>query len=150
MQRLNDLWQGSSNYWQDRFIQDNFLRLGYTAWAGYLNSGRGVVICEVATAIASAMDYQIDALNFHQEYLPQMQVEPKSQVFNLASDQVSILLAAIASYDPTEAMIIAIIDRDGTEIHLVQQTKVFPRDCYHQVQRRWAEFQLELNTSGRC
>ncbi|OKH19437.1 hypothetical protein [[Limnothrix rosea] IAM M-220] len=150
MQRPNDLWQGRSGHWQHRFIQHNILHLGYTAWAGYLSGGRGVVICEVREAIAPTMDWRIDTLDFRQEYVPHRQVAQRSSAFNLTSEQVSILLPAIATYDPTEAIVITIISDCGIEINLIRQTKIPPRDCYHQMQRRWAEFQLGENRSERC
>jgi hypothetical protein len=145
----NDIWQGCSGYWQNRFIHHHMLILGSTAWIGYINEGRGMVICEVVDAIAPTIDWMVDTVSFDQQYIPQGQIGQYQQALKLENDAITALLGAIATYDPTQAMAIAIIGNGAIEINLLHHLKISPRDCYNQVQRRWAEFQLDSNTPRR-
>lgn len=40
-------WQGNFGYWQKSFIHANLMMIGYSAWQGFLQNGRGVLVCDV-------------------------------------------------------------------------------------------------------
>ncbi len=143
----NDLWQGCSGYWQNRFIHHNMLILGYTAWMGYINEGRGLVACEVVDTILPTIDWTVDTVSFNRQYMPHVQVEQYLQAFELKTNNTA-LLSAISTYDPAQSIAIAIIGNGAVDINLLQM-KISPRDCYNQVQQRWEEFQPALTPKKR-
>ncbi|MBD2744610.1 hypothetical protein [Coleofasciculus sp. FACHB-1120] len=145
MRLSNDLWQGYSGYWQNRFIHQNILLLGYTAWMGYKNEGRGMVVCDVVDAIPPTIDWSLDTVTFDRAFIPEAQVAEYLHKYLHALKQspeaVTPLLRAIATYDPTQAIVVLVIGNGAININLLQNLAISPSDCYEQVQRRWAEFQ---------
>ncbi|MEH2124227.1 hypothetical protein [Nostoc sp.] len=51
MRPSNSVWQGNFGYWQNSFIHNNILVIGYTGWKRFQLFGRGVVICDVDTKV---------------------------------------------------------------------------------------------------
>lgn len=149
MRMQNDLWQGYFGYWQNRFIQHNILILGYTAWIGYVNEGRGLVVCDVVDVVPPFIDWSIDIVNFNRIFIPQGQVGRYLQGLELEEEAVSRLLGAIATYDPTQAMVLLVIGNGAVDINLLQNLAISPAECYQQVQQRWGEFQSDLTTHKR-
>lgn len=149
MRLRNELWQGCFGYWQNRFIHHNILILGYTAWIGYLNQGRGMVVCEVVDAIPPSIDWSVDTVIFNRTFIPQAQVARYLEALELENKVDTALLNAIATYDPTEAIVVLVIGSGAVDINLLQHLAIAPADCYQQVQRRWAEFQPDLTTQRR-
>lgn len=149
MRPRNELWQGYFGYWQNRFIQHNLLTIGYTAWIGCANQGRGMVVCDVVDAIPPTIDWSIDSVTFHQAFIPQVQVANYMQALELENAAVTALLAAIATYDPTQAIVVLVIGNGAVDINLLQNLAISPANCYEQVQRRWAEFLPDLTTPRR-
>lgn len=148
--RIQDsLWQGNFGYWQNQFIHQYILMIGYTAWIGYLNQGRGMVVCEVVDVIPPSIDWSVDTVIFDRSFIPQAQVAKYLEAFELEREAVTALLRAIATYDPTQAMVVLIIGNSVVDINLLQHLAIPPADCYQQVQRRWAEFQPDLTTQRR-
>lgn len=146
MQIPNDLWQGYCDYWQNRFIHHHLLTIGYTAWSGYLNEGRGLVVCKVVDRISPSTDWSIDTVTFSRAFRPQAQAAKYLQALELKRETVTALLETTAIYDPTQAIVLLIIGNGQVDINLLQNLKVSPSDCYEQVQRRWVEFQPDLIT----
>lgn len=149
MRMRNELWQGYFGYWQNRFIHHNILTIGYTAWSGYANQGRGMVVCDVVDTIPPSIDWSIDTVIFNRAFIPQAQVVRYLQALELEENAVSTLLGAIATYDPTQAMVVLAIGNGAVDINLLQNLAISPADCYKQVQKRWAEFQSDLTTQRR-
>lgn len=149
MRPRNEFWQGCFGYWQNQFIQQNVLPIGYTAWNGYLNTGRGMVVCSVTDTISSCIDWEIDTVAFEQMFIPQAQVEAYLRVLELQTEVVTALLKAIATYDPTQAIVLLLIGNGEVDINLLQHLAISPADCYAQVQHRWAEFQSDLTPQRR-
>lgn len=144
MRMRNELWQGYFGYWQNRFIHHNILTLGYTAWGGYTSQGRGLVACQVLEAVLPSIDWSLDSVACDRAFIPEAQVSRYLQAFELEQAAVTALLEAIATYDPTEAMVVLIIGNGAVDINLLQNLAVSPADCYQQVLHRWAEFQPDL------
>ena len=149
MRMQNDLWQGYFGYWQNRFIHHNILILGYTAWIGYVNEGRGLVVCDVVDVVPPFIDWSIDTVNFDRTFIPQGQVGRYLQGLELEEEAVSGLLGAIATYDPTQAMVLLVIGNGAVDINLLQNLAISPAECYQQVQQRWGEFHCDLTTHKR-
>lgn len=149
MQTRDSVWQGDVGYWQNRFIDQNILTIGYTAWNGYLNQGRGMVVCHVLDGVSPSIDWHIDTVTFNQAFMPQAHVKNCFQVLQLENDAVTALLRAIITYDPTQAIVVLVIGNGATDMNLLQQLKISPADCYKQVQQHWADFQPDLITQRR-
>ena len=144
MQPHDSVWQGCFGYWQKQFIQQNFLLIGYIAWNGYLNTGRGMVVCTVVDTIPSCIDWEVDTLTYDQVFIPQAQVEAYLQVLELQPEVVTTLLNAINTYVPTQAIVLLVVGNGVVDINLLKNLKISPAGCYAQVQHRWAEFQPNL------
>jgi hypothetical protein len=148
MRRQNDVWQGCFGYWQNHFIHHNLLTIGYTAWIGYADQGRGMVVCDLVDTISPAIDWSIDTMTFSQAFIPQAQVVNYMQRLKLEKEAVTALLKVIATYDPTQAIVVLVIGNGAVNINLLQNLAISPANCYEQVQRRWAEFQPDLIPRG--
>jgi hypothetical protein len=140
MKKLKDSdWQGNFGYWQKGFISDNLMMIGYFAWQGFLQQGRGVLLCDVdPLAIAPS---SLAVTPFHSRFIA---LQDLSIVMSaLPSDQelVTVLLQAVTSYIPETEILLVLKMEQHLEINLFQNLKIFPPDCYTQVSRRWEEFQ---------
>ena len=145
----NELWQGYFGYWQNQFILHNILTIGYTAWNGYVNLGKGMVVCDVVDTIPPSINWSVDTVTFNQAFVPQGQVTSYLQTLELEKDAVTALHKAIATYDPIQAIVILIIGNGAVDINLLQNLRISPAECYRQVQQRWVEFQPDLTTQRR-
>ncbi len=150
MRMRNDLWQRCFGYWQNQFIHHHGLILGYIAWIGYLNQGRGLVVCDIVGAISPTIDWSIDTVPFHRAFIPQAEVAKYLEVFELENEVVTALLGAIATYEPSQSIVLLVIGNGAVDISVLYNLAISPPNCYQQVQRRWAEFQLDLTTPRRC
>jgi hypothetical protein len=143
--RIKDsVWQGSFGYWQNQFIHQNILVIGYTAWLGYINAGRGMVVCEVVDTILPSIDWSIESVSFHQTFITQAQVAAYLQTLELEDNAAAALVGAIDRYEPTQAIVVLIIGNGELDINLLQNLAISPAKCYEQVQRQWVEFQPAL------
>ena len=149
MRMQNELWQGYFGYWQNQFILHNILTIGYTAWNGYVNLGKGMVVCDVVDTIPPSINWSVDTVTFNLAFVPQGQVTSYLQTLELEKDAVTALHKAIATYDPTQAIVILIVGNDTVDINLLQNLRISPAECYRQVQQRWVEFQPDLTIQRR-
>ncbi len=145
----DSVWQGYFGHWQNQFIQQNFLLIGYIAWNGYLNTGRGMVVCTFVDTIPSCIDWEVDTVTYHQVFIPQAQVEAYLQVLELQPEVATTLRKAINTYVPTSAIVLLVVGNGVVDINLLENLKISPADCYAQVQHRWAEFQPNLTLQKR-
>jgi hypothetical protein len=150
MQMQNDLWQGYSGYWQNRFIHHHGLILGYIAWSGYLHQGRGLVVCDVVGAISPAIDWNIDTVAFHQTFIPQGRATKYLEVLELNHESVRVVSQAIATYEPSQSIVVLVTGNRAVDINLLHNLAISPPECYNQLQQRWAEFQPDPITLRRC
>jgi hypothetical protein len=142
MHPRHDVWQGCSEDWQNHFIQQNLLLLGYAAWDGYLHQGRGVLICKVIDVIPISINWQVERVQFAQRFIPEVQIGSDLQESGLEPAAIAPLLQAVATYDPAYEIVVLIQGNGTIDINLLQP-KMTPPHCHEQVKRRWAEFQLE-------
>ncbi|MEH2051377.1 hypothetical protein [Nostoc sp.] len=70
MRPSNSVWQGNFGYWQNSFIHNNLLVIGYTGWKGFQSFGRGVVICDVDTKVTHPTNTSLDTVPFTLQFLP--------------------------------------------------------------------------------
>lgn len=118
-------------------------------WDGYMNVGKGMVVCDVVDAIPPFIDWSVDAVTFNQAFVPQGQVVSYLQAMEVKKYVVSALYKAIATYDPTQAIVILIVGNSTVDINLLQNLGIPPAECYKQVQQRRVEFQPALTTVPR-
>jgi hypothetical protein len=104
----NELWQECFGYWQNRFIHHNILILGYTAWLGYANEGRGMVVCNVMDFISPLIDWSVDNVTYNRIFIAQAQAVKYLQQLQLEGEAVTALESAIATYGPTQAIVMLV------------------------------------------
>jgi hypothetical protein len=152
MRMRDELWQGCSHDWQNRLIHHNILTIGHIAWNGWVNLGKGMVACDLVDAILPSIDWRSHTVNFNREFIPQVQVAIDLQeALELEKDEVTSLLRAIGTYDPTQEIVVLVRGNGAMEINLLQNLAISPADCYRQVQQRWEEFQTDLTPQRkRC
>lgn len=141
--RIEDsVWQGSFGYWQNLFIHQNILPIGYTAWNGFLHEGRGLVACQINTPINGSVNWSVDTIKYDRQFISQLHATAYLQQLEVEENTVSNLLQIIASYEPKEAIIFLSIANGKIDINLLQNLAISTVECYEQVCKRWEEFQL--------
>jgi hypothetical protein len=140
--RIEDsVWQGSFGCWQHLFIHQNILSIGHTAWQGFLNSGKGIVVCTINTPIDSSINWCLDRVQYDLEFISQLDAKAYLQQFKLEEITVSNLLQIVATYEPERAIVFLSIANSQIDINLLQNLAISPLLCYEQVCKRWEEFQ---------
>jgi len=141
--RIEDsVWQGSFGYWQNLFVHQNILQIGYTAWNGFLHRGRGLVVCKINTPINGSVNWSVDTIKYDLQFISQLHATAYLQELELEENTVSNLLSIIAGYEPKEAIIFLSIANGQIDINLLQKLAISTVECYEQVCKRWEEFQL--------
>jgi hypothetical protein len=141
--------QGSFGYWQNRFIHQNMLTIGYTAWKGFLTAGLGMVVCEVNLPVNTPVNLQVDTVPHHLQFLKQLSVTDYLHRRSIEPSAISNLLQIIATYNPTKEIIILLTGDGKIEIDLLQRLAITPVVCYDRVRQCWDEFQLCKTTKRR-
>lgn len=140
--RIQDsVWQGSFGYWQNLFIHQNILVIGYTAWKGFLKVGRGILVCQVETPINGSVNWSVDHVQYDLQFVSQLQASAYFEPLELDQTAVSNILQIIATYDPHEAIVFLVSGNGQIAINLLQHLAISPAECYEQVGNRWEEFQ---------
>lgn len=145
--RIQDsVWQGSFGYWQNLFIHQHILMIGYTAWNGFLTVGRGMVICDVDLPIAMPVNWTVDTVPHQLQFIAQSQIADTLQQLELEPDTIFNVLQIVAKCDPAKEIIILITGSGQIDINFLQDLAIMPADCYEQIHQRWDEFQLGMTT----
>lgn len=140
--RIEDsVWQGSFGYWQHLFIHQNILSIGHTAWNGFLNSGKGIVVCTINTPIDGSINWSVDSVQYDLEFICHLDAKAYLQQFKLEEKTVSNLIQIVATYEPDRAIVFLSIGNGQIDINLLQNLAISPVLCYQQVCQRWEEFQ---------
>lgn len=139
----------SFSHWQNLFIHQNILTIGYTAWNGFLTVGLGMVVCDVDLPVNTPVNWQVDIVPHHFQFISELSVADNLQRLELDPSTVSNLLPIISTYDPTKEIIILLIGDGQIEIDFLQRLAISPTACYEQVRQRWDEFQLSQTTQRR-
>lgn len=140
--RIQDsVWQGYFGYWQNVFIHQNLLQIGYIAWNGFLTIGRGLVICDVDIPSNEPVNWQIDTVPYAAQFIAQPQADAYLQRLELDPAVIFNLTQIIATYDPTQEICILLTGNGQVDVNLLRHLAITPSECYEQVHHRWAEFQ---------
>ncbi len=140
MRMKDSVWQGSFGYWQTLFIHQNVLVIGYAAWSGHLKAGRGMVACEIIAPIPPSLDWGVETLPFNRAFIPQSQVAMYLQALELEAGVEEALLRTIATYDPSQEIVLLIMGNGDIDINYLQHLTILPAQCYEQMLQRWSEF----------
>jgi hypothetical protein len=130
----------------DLFAQ-NFLWIGYSAWQGYLNGDRGLVVISSDVDLIDGSDYSWEGSaepNFNFRYIPQPQLSLYLEEWLVPVKSIESILPAVANYQPETELVFAVESGVHLDIGWCQRLKTLPPDCYQQICRRWSEFQLEV------
>lgn len=141
MRPSNSLWQGNFGYWQNNFIHNNILVIGYTGWKGFQSFGRGIVICDVDTKVTHSIITSLDTVPFTLQFLPSNLMGFYLRSQSLGSSIISSILPTVATYNPYQDVLLVLKAEHQIEINFLHKLKITPPDCYAQVYKRWSEFQ---------
>ncbi|MEH2346840.1 MAG: hypothetical protein V7K55_02345 [Nostoc sp.] len=144
MRPSNSVWQGNFGYWQNSFIHNNLLVIGYTAWKGFQSFGRGVVICAVDTQVTHPTITSLDTVPFALQFLPSDLIGYYLRSQSISSSTISSIFPAVATYNPDQDILLVLKAKPQIEVNFLHQLKITPPDCYEQVCKRWSEFQPSL------
>ncbi len=148
--RLKDsVWQGNFGYWQTGYIHTNLMMIGYLAWSGFLQFGRGFVVCTVDEAAIASSTTPLTLSPFMAQFIPAAQLSTALSLASLtgtlpySGDPTAILTLQEQTndYDPNRDAMILLIASGRIEASLLHNMAIAPQDCYQQVCDRWAEFQ---------
>jgi hypothetical protein len=144
--RVKDtIWQGCFGDWQPLFIHEYWLPLGHLAWQGFVQQGRGLVMCEVY-GITAAVDWSRAAIPYTARFMPQAELSIAPNNLGLTVEHRSILATAVAAYNPSEDVILLLISDSPPYITHLQGWAVPPPECFRQMGDRQAEFVLAPET----
>ena len=127
------------NSWQPRFIQDNFLWIGYHALRGFETNGRGFILYLVEPPTPD-LDLSFHIWQFRTEFIATESASSCLLTMGVNPHQIAPLMQAIAEYDPHQEIIMAMKIDQQIEIFSLQNLKISPSECYQQVSDRWDEF----------
>ena len=133
--------QGNFGYWQKSFIHANLMMIGYSAWQGFLQNGRGVLVCNVDRRAIAPSNTGLEIIPFKAQFIAEQELITSIQAFSLDQDLITVLVQAVGNYAPDQEIVLLMKMEQHLEINLFQNLKIFPPDCYEQVSRRWEEFQ---------
>jgi hypothetical protein len=145
MRPRNSEWQGNFGYWQQDFIHENMLVIGYYAWQGFIESGRGIVSLHVDLNTRkmgnSREDFRLTNSQFNSRFIGKNELPSQMQEYDFDPESIEQLLFVVDNYDPQQDIIVLLIANNRPEINLLRDLKISPPECDRQVRRRWAEFQ---------
>ena len=152
MRLSNSVWQGNFGYWQNSFIHNNILVIGYTAWKGFQSFGRGVVICDVDTKVTHPINTSVDTVPFTLQFLPSDLIRFYLRSFqdgrfisqSICLSMISSISPAVTTYNPHQDILLVLKAEPQIEVNFLHQLKITPPDCYEQVCKRWSEFKPSL------
>lgn len=141
MRPRNSFWQGNFGYWQNDFIHDNMLMIGYYAWSGFLAAGRGMVCFDVDGSAIASKTTSLDLVQFSVQFIAKPQLMSHMSIHSFSQESIAQLLCVVNHYNPHRDVILLLTANAQTEINLLKNLKITPLECTQQVRRRWDEFQ---------
>ncbi|MEA5571430.1 hypothetical protein [Calothrix sp. UHCC 0171] len=125
----------------------NFILIGYTAWKGFSQTGRGAVFCHIKQVDLPRFHVSIFHGKYHctseivsTHFLPQKELAAYLHEWMLSPEIMTKILKAVDTYNPKIDMILLVQDGSQIEIDILQKAVMTPRECYQQVRQRWHEF----------
>jgi hypothetical protein len=122
------------------------MMIGYSAWQGFLQHGRGVVVCDIDRSAIAPSNTGLEVTQFKSQFIAEQELISSIQAFSLDQELITILVQAVGNYAPNKEIVLLMKMEQHLEINLFQNLKIFPPDCYEQVSCRWEEFQPCLET----
>lgn len=141
MRPINSVWQGNFGYWQNDFIHANLLVIGYYAWNGFVESGRGIVSVDVEEKAIASNTTSLDLVQFNAQFVTKQHLALQMQAHRFDQESIDRLLPVVDNYHPQRDVILLLTANARPEINLLQNLKITPPECDRQVRRRWDEFQ---------
>ncbi|MBD2109743.1 hypothetical protein [Nodosilinea sp. FACHB-13] len=130
--RIDDsVWQGCSD-WQPLFIREYWLPIGHLAWQGFLQQGRGMMLCEVHASTAT-VDWRRTAVPYTARFVAAGVVAACCHDLGLPADQLPALAEAIATYDPAQDAILLLIGDSRPYVSCLKAWAVPPPECSRQM-----------------
>lgn len=143
MQPLNSFWQSNIGYWQDSFIHNHLLVIGYTAWKGFESFERGVVICDVDTQMTHSTitgKKIVPDETFNLRFIDKARLTAYLSEWILQIKAITQILQAVDTYNPHKDIILFIKFNSSVEVNILKSLVISPLECYQCVCRRWEEF----------
>ncbi len=138
--RVKDtVWQGCFGDWQPLFIHEYWLPLGQVAWQGFLQQGRGIVVCEVY-GVSAAVDWSCTPVAYAARFVAQSQLAHCGIDLALEAEQGRVVDAAVATYDPAQDAILLLLADSRPYITCLKGWAVPPPECFRQMGNRQGEF----------
>ncbi|MBD0343627.1 MAG: hypothetical protein ICV63_02070, partial [Coleofasciculus sp. Co-bin14] len=141
MRPETSVWQGNFGYWQNEFIHSNLLAIGYYAWNGFVESGRGIVSVDVEDTTIASRTMSLDLVPFRAEFIAKQQLVIQIQAYKFEPEFIDQLLQVVDNYNPQQDAILLLTANAKPEINLLRNLKITPPECDRQFRRRWDEFQ---------
>ncbi len=133
------VWQGCFGDWQPLFIREYWLPMGHIAWQGFLQQGRGLVLCEIHGSTAT-VDWSRTAVSYTARFVPAGDWAACGHDLGLAADQWPAVAEAVATYDPAQDAILLLIGDSRPYVSCLKGWAVPPPECSRQMGDRQAEF----------
>lgn len=128
--------------WQNNFIQSNLPVIGYFAWRGFMNVGRGLTVCTVDTQVLSLQSNSLITVPFKTQFVSVSTTIEYLEKTGIEKVTARSIQSVIQSYtSQSELVLLLSVDRQ-LEIVLLQNLAITPVECYQQVSQRWQEFMI--------
>ncbi|MCX7593526.1 MAG: hypothetical protein N2235_07160 [Fischerella sp.] len=138
-----------NNSWYKQLLNfTNFLLISYTAWKGFLKSGRGAVVCNTNdavdlfrityTTITGKKILPDETLNIH--FVTKVRLTDCLSEWILHQKKITQILTAVDTYNPQKEIILFIKFNSSVEVNILQNLVISPPECYQYVCRRQEEF----------
>ncbi|MBD1915390.1 MULTISPECIES: hypothetical protein [Cyanophyceae] len=125
------VWQGCSD-WQPLFIREYWLPMGHIAWQGFLQQGRGLVLCEVHASTAT-VDWSCTAVPYTARFVAAGAWAACCHDLSLLADQSPAVAEAIATYNPAQDAILLLIGDSHPYVSCLKGWAVPPPECSRQM-----------------
>jgi hypothetical protein len=125
----------------------NFLLIGYTAWKGFSQLGRGAVFCHIKKVDLPRIPFSTVRAKYHcadeivsTHFLMQTDLKAYLHEWMVVSETIDHILEAVDTYKPKQDMILLVKDGSQIEVNILQNPLMTPLECYQQVRQQWHEF----------
>lgn len=141
--RIRELpWQRQGDYWQPFFIRENFLAIAAVAHAGFLQHGRGLVVCHVELPMHVPVDWSRDLLDHQICFQPLPQALDLLSQLDMDEEACIALSAALADYEPEREIMLWLRGNGDVQVMQLKNLAIAPAQAYAQLGQRWEEFQI--------
>jgi hypothetical protein len=125
----------------------NLLLIGYTAWKGFSQLGRGVVFCHIQQVNLANVSYSNRCSNevVSTHFLTRIDLNSYLQEWIVTPETINHILQAVDTYNPQLDIIILVKDGSKIEVDILQNSLLAPLECYQQVCQRWNEFSCYIS-----